>query len=60
MPKYLDLDVMTLTLKRTAEDTYTLSPIKRAKRVADLEELVYKNEYRGDSEGLSNSEIIKI
>ncbi|ERF69452.1 hypothetical protein EPUS_07856 [Endocarpon pusillum Z07020] len=48
------------TLKRAAEETYTPSPVKRAKRVADLEELVYNNEYGGDSERLSDIEIIKM
>lgn len=59
-PYYPDLDELTSTLKRTAEETYTPSPVKRAKRVADLEELVYNNEYGGDSERLSDIEIIKI
>lgn len=59
MSKHPDLDAMTSTLKRTAEDN-TPSPVKRAKQVAELEELVYKDEYGGDSEGLSDSEIIEM
>jgi hypothetical protein len=47
-------------LKRNAENIHTPSPVKRAKRVADLEELVYKDEYEFEGEGLSDSKIIEL
>jgi hypothetical protein len=45
-------------LKRNAEDIDTLTPVKRAKMVTDLEELVYKDECEGD--GLKDSKIIEL
>jgi hypothetical protein len=59
-PHYPASNATGSPLKRRAEDIHTLSPVKRARMVADLEELVYKDEYECEGEGLSDCKIIEL